>query len=205
VDAGRPVLLVFLKYPEPGRVKTRLATEVGNEIAVGIYRQMLDRVLRTVQAVRVSMRVVGYFAGESADQFAEWTALVDDWHPQPAGDLGERLAAGFEWAHDRGGPVLAIGTDCPDIQAFHITAAATCLETNDVIFGPASDGGYYLVGTRRHVPGFFDGVRWSSPHTLADHRARCRELGLSIALLPTLDDIDTAADWVAYEARGKEV
>jgi glycosyltransferase A (GT-A) superfamily protein (DUF2064 family) len=80
---------------------------------------------------------------------------------------------------------------------------AAYVETTDVVFGPAGDGGYYLVGTRRHVPGLFDGVRWSSPHTLADHRARCQQLGLSVALLPTLDDIDTAADWVAYEARGK--
>ena len=71
------------------------------------------------------------------------------------------------------------------------------------VFGPATDGGYYLVGTARHLPGFFDGVRWSSPHTLSDHLTRCREWGWSTGLLPELADIDTGDDWQAYlERRG---
>jgi uncharacterized protein len=200
---GGPVLLVFLKYPEPGKVKTRLAKEFGAEVAARLYREWVGGVLRAVQSARPSMRVVGYFDGAPAERFREWGGLVDEWLPQPAGGLGGRLAAGFAWGHERGGPVLAIGTDCLDLHAFHLGAAVEYLRTTDAVFGPASDGGYYLVGTRRHVPGFFDGVPWSSPHTLADHRERCRELGLSVVLLPELADIDTAADLLAYEARGK--
>jgi rSAM/selenodomain-associated transferase 1 len=198
-----PVLLVFLKYPEPGKVKTRLAAEFGPETAAALYRDWVGKVLRAVQAARGMMRVVGYCDGAPAERFAEWAPLVDEWLPQPAGDLGARLAAGFAWAHDRGGPVLAIGTDCLDLRSSHLYSAVLELESSDAVFGPTSDGGYYLVGTRRHVPGFFDGVRWSSPHTLADHLARCDTLGPSVALLPELDDIDTAADLLAYEARSK--
>jgi len=197
-----PVLLVFLKYPEPGKVKTRLAAELGAEAAAGLYRAWVGGVLRSVQPARTVVRVVGFFDGAPAERFAEWAPLVDEWLPQPTGDLGERLASGFAWAHERGGPVLAIGTDCPDLHASHVGAAVEYLQNTDVTFGPASDGGYYLIGTRRHVPGFFDGVRWSSPQTLTDHRERCRELGLSVALLPELADIDTAADLLAYKARG---
>jgi rSAM/selenodomain-associated transferase 1 len=204
VSAGRPTVLVFLKYPEPGKVKTRLAAEVGAEVAANLYRRMLAGVLDAMQPARPEMHVVGYFDGAPLDRFAEWAALVDEWHPQSAGDLGERLAAGFEWAHAREGPVLAIGTDCPDAGAEHLNAAVDALRKTDVVFGPATDGGYYLVGTRQHVPGFFDGVRWSTPDTLADHLARCRQLGLSVALLPELADIDTAADWAAYQSRGPE-
>jgi rSAM/selenodomain-associated transferase 1 len=198
-----PILLVFLKYPEPGKVKTRLAAEFGAEAAARLYREWVTGVLRAVQAARPSMHLVGYYDGAPADRFTEWSLLVDEWLPQPAGDLGTRLEAGFEWAHSRGGPVLAIGTDCLDLHAFHLAAAVEHLQNTDVVFGPASDGGYYLVGTRRHVAGFFDGVRWSSPHTLADHWERCRALGLSVAILPELADIDTAADLLAYEARGR--
>jgi rSAM/selenodomain-associated transferase 1 len=194
---------VFLKYPEPGKVKTRLAAEFGAEVAAGLYREWVGGVLRAIQAARETMHVVGYFDGAPAERFAEWAPLVDEWLPQPAGGLGERLAAGFAAGFERGGPVVAIGTDCLDLRAFHLGVAVEYLRRADVVFGPASDGGYYLVGTRRHVPGFFDGVRWSSPHTLADHRERCRDLGLSVDLLPTLDDIDTAADLRAYEARGE--
>ncbi|HKB05188.1 MAG TPA: TIGR04282 family arsenosugar biosynthesis glycosyltransferase [Gemmataceae bacterium] len=200
---GGPVLLVFLKYPEPGKVKTRLAAEFGAEVAARLYREWVGGVLRAVQAARRTTRVVGYFDGAPAERFTEWAALVDEWLPQPTGDLGTRLAAGFAWGHECGGPILAIGTDCLDLHAFHLAVAVEELRSQDVVFGPTSDGGYYLVGTRRHVPGFFDGVRWSSPHTLADHRGRCRKIGLTVALLPTLDDIDTAADLLAYEARGK--
>jgi glycosyltransferase A (GT-A) superfamily protein (DUF2064 family) len=127
--------------------------------------------------------------------------LVDDWQPQPAGDLGVRLSAGFAMAHARGGLVVAVGTDCPEIDA-HVTGQAfELLRDRDAVFGPATDGGYYLVGTARHLPGFFDGVRWSSPHTLSDHLTRCRERAWSVGLLPELADIDTGDDWQAYLAR----
>ena len=203
----QPVLLVFLKYPEAGKVKTRLAEEIGADAAATLYREWIGIVLRNVQAVRPGVRVVGYVDGAAPNAFAPWAALVDEWLPQPSGGLGERLAAGFEWGYSRGGPVLAIGTDCLEIDATHVLAAQALLHRQpqppsprpsppeaggegeisaDAVFGPTIDGGYYLVGTRRHVPGFFASIRWSSQHTLPDHLSHCARLRLRVALLPEL-------------------
>lgn len=198
-----PVLLVFLKYPDPGKVKTRLAAEVGPERAAELYRGWIGAVLRNVQSLRPAVRVVGYFDGAPAERFAEWDDLVDLWLEQPDGGLGDRLAAGFHWAFGQGRPVLAIGTDCPELTAGHVTHALTLLGEFEVVFGPTADGGYYLVGARRRIPAFFERVRWSSPHTLTDHLVQTHHVGASSVLLPELADIDTAADLRAYEARGK--
>ncbi|HKA05721.1 MAG TPA: TIGR04282 family arsenosugar biosynthesis glycosyltransferase [Gemmataceae bacterium] len=197
------ILLVFVKFPEPGKVKTRLADELGTEVAAAHYREWIGRVLRNVQPTRESLHVVGYFDGATADRFSEWNGLVDNWRAQPAGDLGTRLADGFEWGHRRGQPVIAIGTDCLDLTAEHVESALQLLRERDAVFGPTTDGGYYLVGTRTHVPSLFDAVRWSSPHTLADNLERCQSLGLRFLLLDELADIDTAADWREYQARSK--
>ena len=197
-------LLVFLKYPAAGRVKTRLAVDIGPDVAAALYREWIGVVLRAVQPLRPGVAVVGYFDGSAVEAFAEWHALVDVWLPQPVGDLGARLAVGFAWGHRQGGLVVAIGTDCPEIAAEHVAQAIAILNDADAVFGPATDGGYYLVGTRQEMPNFFDDVRWSSPHTLADHLNRCQTLGLSLGLLPELADIDTGADWRAYQQRQVE-
>jgi rSAM/selenodomain-associated transferase 1 len=182
-------------------VKTRLAAAVGSDRAAALYRDWIGVVLRELQPIRERAVLVGYHDGGSANRFAEWTPFVDEWWPQPAGDLGTRLAAGFAGAHARGGPVLAVGTDCPEIDARLLGRAFDVLRERDAVFGPATDGGYYLVGTARHLPDFFNGIRWSSPHTLSDHLMRCRERGWSVGLLPELADIDTGDDWQAYLAR----
>lgn len=194
-------LVVFLKYPEPGKVKTRLAADLGAVSAANLYRDWIGVVLRNVQPVRPAVHLVGYFDGAPAERFSEWSILVDEWLPQPAGDLGSRLTVAFEWGHARGGPVLAIGTDCLELRAKQILDSLSRLTDHDVVFGPATDGGYYLVGSSRHIPGLFDGIRWSSAETLADQIQHCETQGLRVALLDSLEDIDTAADWQRYQQR----
>jgi hypothetical protein len=205
VESPRPTLLVFLKYPEAGRVKTRLAEEIGATAAAELYRDWIGIVLQNIQPVRPTVHVVGYFAGADVWQFATWNALVDAWRPQPEGSLGDRLAAGFAWAHSRGGSVIAIGTDCLDLAAEHIARSANLLGEADVVLGPATDGGYYLVASQRLVPNLFVNVRWSSPRTLNDQRRQCDRLGLRVALLAELADIDTLDDWLAYRDRRGEM
>ena len=200
----QPILIVFLKYPRSGKVKTRLAASIGGNAAAQLYRQWIGIVLRNVQPVRANIRVVGYYDGAAADEFAEWAAFVDEWLPQPAGDLGARLAHAFDWGHKHGGPVLAIGTDCLELDATHIREALARLQNVDIVFGPATDGGYYLVGMHEHLPQVFDQIRWSSPNTLDDSIARCNELAVRTAHLLLLADIDTLADWHAYQRRRGE-
>ena len=200
-NSSVPFVIVFLKYPVPGKVKTRLADGIGAIAAADLYRDWIGLVLINLQADRPTIRIVGYFDGGTVEQFAPWFPLVDDWVTQPAGDLGERLAFAFEWGHARGSPVLAVGTDCLELNSTHITDAITRLNDHDAVFGPATDGGYYLVGSSRLVVGFFLGIRWSSSSTLADHLVRCERLGLSVCQLDELADIDTADDWLAYQQR----
>jgi rSAM/selenodomain-associated transferase 1 len=194
-------ILVFVKAPEPGRVKTRLAATVGPDRAAALYRGWVGTVFGALQPLRPGVRLVGYFDGGPRAAFAEWETLADDWWPQPPGDLGERLAAGFGRGLAAAGPVLAVGTDCLELDAALVADAFGALADANVVFGPAPDGGYYLVGLGADRPGLFDGIRWSGPHTLADHLARCRASGWSVALLPPRADIDTWDDWTAYRSR----
>ena len=194
-------LLVFLKNPQPGQVKTRLAAAIGADRAASLYREWIGQVLRQLQPVRGMVRLVGYFEGGQFETFAAWHDLVDLWRPQPEGHLGTRLEHGFQRAHRDAGPVLAIGTDCLEIDAGLVLDALAALESSDVVLGPAADGGYYLIGTSRHLPGLFDEIRWSSPHASADQLARCRLHGWSTALLAQRGDIDTLEDWEAYLER----
>ncbi|HVL11692.1 MAG TPA: TIGR04282 family arsenosugar biosynthesis glycosyltransferase [Gemmata sp.] len=198
-------VLVFLKYPEPGRVKTRLAATVGDDRAAELYRDWLTQVLTTLQPLRPDIAIVGAIDGAPAEQFADWRPLVDRWWQQPAGDLGTRLDAAFREAHETGAPVVAVGTDCLELDAQLVRDAFAILTSHDAVFGPATDGGYYLVGSSRYLDGFFDGVRWSSPETLSDHTRRCENRGFSHDFLATLPDIDTWDDWLAYCRRAGRI
>jgi len=200
-DRPNATLLVYLKYPTPGAVKTRLARSIGDERAAACYREWIELILGRVQPLRPTTRVIGCFDGAPEVDFAPWSDLVDAWWQQPSGDLGIRLDAGFEaWRLD-GGPVLAIGTDCPEIDHDLIQAGIAALSAADVVFGPAIDGGYYLVGTAKSLPGFFSDLPWSTPETLAIHLLRCQQDGWVATLLPVRQDIDTLEDLREYNGR----
>ena len=193
-----PTLLVCLKHPTAGRVKTRLAAALGSQRAAALYRHWIGQVFAHIQPLRGRVRVIGYFSGAEAHEFAQWEHLADQWWRQPEGDLGTRLAHGFARATDAGGSIAAIGTDCLDLDVFLLAAAFAQLERHDAVFGPTLDGGYYLVGTSRLLPEFFNGIPWSTPHTLAAHCDLCQTRGWSFSQLPARRDIDTLEDWHAY-------
>jgi uncharacterized protein len=200
---GRTVL-IFMKCPEPGRVKTRLASTLGPERAAALYRQWIGLVLDQLQPLRSTTRLIGYFAGGPCEDFHDWHALADEWWPQPTGDLGERLVAGFESGFELGRPVLAVGTDCVEMEAHLLLQAFEELSHQDVVFGPTPDGGYYLIGLSMARPALFRSIRWSSPFTLSDHQRCCREHGWSVSLLPMRHDIDTENDWRGYLFRTEQ-
>lgn len=204
LDGAMRTLLVFLKYPAAGQVKTRLAESIGAERAASLYRKWIGLVLQNVQATRNTTRLVACYDGAPLDAFETWHALADDWWPQPEGGLGDRLEAAFQHWQSKQDPVVAIGTDCIDVDASCIEAAFARLHENDVVFGPAADGGYYLVGLARYLPEFFRNIPWSTPQTLAVHQESCRQHRWSHGLLPLLRDIDTAEDWFEHQRRGNE-
>jgi len=183
----RPTLIVFARAPRLGRVKRRLAAEIGDLAALRFYRRTLARLLRRVACDR-RWRLVLALTPDNARLSAAGAARV---RPQGRGDLGQRMARALARAH---GPAVLVGADIPDLGAAQVARAFAALRSADVVFGPAADGGYYLVGTRRGscAAWMFARVRWSGAHALADTRANLR--GRRVALVDRLSDVDRAAD-----------
>jgi rSAM/selenodomain-associated transferase 1 len=183
-------LIVMAKAPVAGRVKTRIASVLGVAAAVRFARHSAAAVLQRVAAdPRWSTTLA--VTPDSAARGRFWPRGVSV-GPQGGGDLGVRMQRLFDRAPP--GPAVIVGTDVPRIARAHIAAAFRLLGGHDAVFGPAEDGGYWLVGFRRRPRPLrpFGGVRWSTPHALADTIANLR--GRSVARLPTLSDVDTAAD-----------
>jgi len=183
-------LVVMVKVPQAGRVKTRLARGIGAVAAVNVYRQTTRAVLSRILSPRewTTILAVAPDAARKTRAFPAYFARI----PQGSGDLGARM----QRVMDRrpSGPVIIVGSDIPGISAAHIRRGFKALGEHDAVFGPAPDGGYWLVGLKRAplVPRAFQNVRWSSEHALADTRANLS--GFRVALIDQLDDIDDAAD-----------
>ena len=194
-------VLVFVKFPEPGKVKSRLADGIGGEAAAQVYRSLTDRVISAIPDGE-GVRVV-FDPPDREGDVRRWLAPalarfgpVEFW-PQAAGDLGRRLEAAFAraFAAGRSATALAIGSDCVELGGRHLAEARERLAAGvDVVFGPALDGGYYLVGMRQPQPAVFHGIPWSAPDTLARSLAAAAEAGLTTALLEPLRDIDDLDD-----------
>lgn len=191
-------VVVFARAPESGRVKTRLAATVGDARALAIYMQLAERVTRAVAMGPWALEI-RCAPDEAAPSVATWLGRRDGVVPQGGGDLGARLtrAMSDHFASSTGRLVI-IGTDCPEVDAAVIQQAFAALAGVDVVFGPALDGGYYLVGTRCLAPGIFEEVPWSAPDTLEVSQRRARADGHSVTQLAPLRDIDTEADWVTW-------
>lgn len=190
-------LIVMAKAPVAGRVKTRLARGASLGPAMRFARH---GVAALVQCVGVDARWSTSLAvlPDTAAFSRAWPRGVP-LMPQGGGDLGQRMQRLMDRAPP--GPVVVIGTDIPGIERGHIAAAFHLLGRHDAVLGPAEDGGYWLVGMRRRprIPRPFGRVRWSSAHALKDTLDNLR--GLSVALLPTLRDVDTAVDLERYAGR----
>jgi len=191
-------LIVFLRAPRLGTVKTRLAAVIGEVPALAAYRELLAATLAVVaEWERVELRFT------PDDARAELTSLGrPNWsyRPQGGGDLGDRLIRSFAEGFAAGARrIVVIGSDCPWLTAEDLSAAWLALETADVVVGPADDGGYWLIGLRRPQPELFRGVGWGGATVLAETQRRAELRGLQSRLLRQLPDVDTAADWQAYQ------
>jgi rSAM/selenodomain-associated transferase 1 len=193
-------LLIFAKPPRRGLSKTRLARGVGAGDAARVSRHLQAHTLAEATDPRWQTRLC--VAPDSALTLrlpGVWPADVPR-QPQGRGDLGARLEAAF--AACPPGPVCGIGADLPGLHRGLIAAAFRALGRHGAVLGPAADGGFWLLGLVGRARGLsFQGVRWSSPYTMADVIARLPP-GTPVAFLPTLTDIDEAADLSAWAARG---
>lgn len=194
-------LILFERFPVAGKVKTRLIPALGAEGAAALHRRLVLRTLRTAHALCQSQNVELEirFAGDSKNEMQHW--LGDDWlcRPQSDGDLGQRLASAFEDSFRENSPAtVIIGSDCPALTPEVLATAFDSLKTNSVVIGPATDGGYYLIGLTRLVPELFQGVAWGTETVLAQSQQILAHGGNKPALLKPLDDLDRPEDMAAW-------
>jgi len=194
-------LAVLARAPREGAVKTRLGPSLPAPLAKRLHIGLLADAVE-VAAAWGDGQVTIFWEGEpeGADGPTLGSEIAE--RRQRGADLGERLAAAFSdllsTSVDR---VVAIGSDCPDLDTDRIRAAFTALDHHDLVLGPARDGGYYLIGLARLVPELFRRVSWGTDQVLAQTLARARSAGLEACLLAPLEDLDTPADLVRFIAR----
>lgn len=193
-------VILFAKPPRMGLSKTRLAKGMGKVEAARIARFTLARTLREAEDRRWRLEV--RTAPDHAINAPHWPRRLNR-KPQGGGDLGARLKRSLDAAP--AGQVLFIGADAPDVSSHHLAGAFAALCRHDAVFGPASDGGFWLFGlnkTARAVSDPFQSVRWSGPHALGDVAANLPAHSHT-AYLDTLIDIDEANDWLDWRSTGK--
>ena len=189
-------LIVFVKNPIPGAVKTRLQTRYAPDQVAALYTAFVRDVLARAESIDIDRRVIAF---DPPDAESEVCALFGagvkaQWQfvPQVQEDLGARMREALVQQLDAGASAaVLIGTDIPSLPADHITQAFDLLRTKDVVLGPSTDGGYYLVGVSKSAPEIFEDVEWSTPSVLAQTIDRVQRAGNTLGLVPPWFDVDT--------------
>ena len=190
-----PRLCVFVKAPNLGRVKTRLAALLGAQGALEAYTRLVECVLEGLAdiALPVELWVDGEATHDVVQSWSRRYALPV--RQQPGGDLGCKMFGAIKSCCAAGHPGIVIGSDLPEVDAAYVGAAAALLASHDVVLGPTEDGGYALIGANAPVRELFAGIAWGGGQVYAQTREQIDRLGLSLAELPRTWDVDTPDDW----------
>jgi rSAM/selenodomain-associated transferase 1 len=190
-------LIIFVKAPRRGGVKTRLARAIGEEAACAAYKRLVEELIERLASIpSVELR---FTPDDAVTEIRQWRR--DNWHlrPQGEGDLDQRLERAFADAFANGAEyVAAVGSDCPAITPEDIQSAWAALRTNDVVLGPAKDGGYWLIGLREPRSALFQTIDWSTDQVLKQTMRRAQARNLKVELLRELSDVDTESDWMEF-------
>jgi len=185
------VLLIFVKNPVLGKVKTRLAKTVGDEKALSVYRHLLEHTHSVTDQLPYRRQL---WYSDSIDREDRWDSGYEK-KLQQGDDLGERMknafAEVFKQETEKG---VIIGSDCPEISVDILQHAFEALDQYETVIGPSEDGGYYLLGMNAFYPGIFESIEWSTDSVFADTIQKLNKLQLSYYRLPELNDIDTYRD-----------
>ena len=186
----KSIVLVFAKAPISGTVKTRLAFIIGNKKALWIYKKLLYKTDSELK--KLSQDVVVFYHGGPSTLFKK-IFLAFQKKSQQGEDLGERMQSAFQWGFDKGyEKILIIGCDLWDLSKPLLENAFKQLDSNDYVIGPASDGGYYLLGCKKFTKHLFTEKKWGSPEVY--HQTMKELIGKSVAILDKKNDIDTLED-----------
>ncbi|MFK7985587.1 MAG: TIGR04282 family arsenosugar biosynthesis glycosyltransferase [Sandaracinaceae bacterium] len=189
--ADPPVrVALFAKAPVPGRVKTRLGRDLGNDAAADLYAAFLADLVERLSAAPGLELVIWAAAETDVEPLEDFSVPVA---VQPAGDLGVRMQAAMRASLRERARMIVLGSDAPTLPLSRLHAAVRALDLADLVVGPAVDGGYALIGATAEFD-FGDRIRWSTAHALADTEARAAALQRRVARVRPLYDIDTVAD-----------
>ena len=188
--------MIFVKNLIPGMVKTRLAEDIGIDKALDVYQELVHRTHKITKKLEI----------DKAVYYSEYVEIEDIWDngdykltSQKGFTLGEKMSNAFDEAFDSYNKVIIIGSDCYDLSSKTIKLAYEMLEENDLVVGPAKDGGYYLLGMKEYLPQLFQDKEYSTDTVLKELLAEAEELQLSVYQLPTLNDVDTLDDLKATD------
>jgi uncharacterized protein len=200
-------LLIFTRYPTPGKVKTRLIPKLGVDGAAKLHKFLTEHVvaqaLKLAKRIDVSVEIV--FADSDFVSMRTWLGEDPVYSRQADGDLGERMRIAFEQAFDSGASkVVLIGSDLPDLSVSILAAAFEELGNADVALGPAADGGYYLIGLKAPFPELFTGIRWSRPGVLENTLEKIQGKRKTYGLTEMLNDVDVPKDLERFEESGRD-
>lgn len=190
----KSAIIIFVRTPELGKVKTRLASSLGNEKTLEVYKELLLHTRQICEQVEADKFV---YYHEKIEQNDFWDADGFNKRLQANAELGDKMRQAFKDIFDAGyRKVVIIGSDCLQLTDGHIKEALYLLEKNDTVIGPAKDGGYYLLGMKMLYPYFFENKTWSTS-TVFNETMKDAELNqLNMAVLSILTDVDTEADWI---------
>ncbi|HEV8078691.1 MAG TPA: TIGR04282 family arsenosugar biosynthesis glycosyltransferase [Marinobacter sp.] len=201
--SDQPLVMQFAKWPEAGKVKTRLIPALGEQGALAAHCVLTLAVLDNLLATALPLQLWWDCDRAAPAEAAELVKALQ-WHGVPqryqsGGSLGDRMAAALSGALDSHKVAMIVGSDCPSVDAAHVLLGAEKLAHVDVVLGPSEDGGYVLIGARKVVPGMLDGIDWGSERVLRQTCEKLESAGLSVGLLSMRWDVDEAEDWQRFQ------
>lgn len=183
-------IIIFVRNPVLGSVKTRIAAKLGEEAALNVYHKLLEHTHQVVLPLHADKFV---FYADGINENDIWENGFFKKQQQVAGDLGFKMQHAFETLFIKGYQrILVIGSDCYDLTTAHIFKAFEALKKNEVVIGPAVDGGYYLLGMKKMIPSLFHNIHWSTATVLQQTIEACETEKAMYATLQTLSDVDEA-------------
>ena len=186
------LLMIFIKNPVAGEVKTRLGASIGSTNALQVYKKLLSHTREIAVQVKCDREI---WYSSMIDRRDSWNSDLFEKKLQQGRNLGVRMSRAFQQAFEAGyEKAVIIGSDCPELEPQHIEDAFDALRSEDAVIGPSEDGGYYLLGMKKYTPEIFSDIEWSTSSVFEETKRHFEQLGLTCKTLEVLNDIDTIED-----------
>jgi len=188
----KKLLMIFIKNPVAGEVKTRLGASIGSTNALQVYKKLLSHTREIAVQVKCDREI---WYSSMIDRRDSWNSDLFEKKLQQGRNLGVRMSGAFQQAFEAGyEKAVIIGSDCPELEPQHIEDAFDALRSQDAVIGPSEDGGYYLLGMKKYTPEIFSDIEWSTSSVFEETKRHFEQLGLTCKTLEVLNDIDTIED-----------